>query len=104
MLTSKSRRNAPSRLRPRPTTQLTFAEALATWGAINLGSSVLGAVGTLWKAGERVNPENLERVIPPASSSRSSIREYLASRNLEQPSVDGPGCSDGKTRSTKSSP
>jgi hypothetical protein len=42
-------------------TQLTFAEALATWGAINLGSSVLGAVGTVWKTDELVNPRLVDR-------------------------------------------
>ena len=44
---SPSRRNAPSGgfLVRRP--RLTYAEALATRGAINLRSSVLGAVGTL---------------------------------------------------------
>jgi hypothetical protein len=57
MSTTSGAKNAPSRLRPRPATQLTFAEALATWGAINLGSSVLGAIGTVWKTRELVNPE-----------------------------------------------
>ncbi len=40
-------RNAPSRLRPRPTFRLTTAEATTTRRAINLGHSVLGASGTL---------------------------------------------------------
>jgi len=41
------KRNAPSRWRPRPASRLTFAEAIACRGAINLGRSVLGAVTTL---------------------------------------------------------
>jgi hypothetical protein len=41
-------KNAPSRLRPRPTFRLTTAEATTTRRAINLGHSVLGASGTLW--------------------------------------------------------
>ena len=63
-------------VRPRPATQLTFAEALATWGAINLGSSVLGAVGTLWNADERVNPD-MPRAPDPAPSSISSTTPPL---------------------------
>jgi hypothetical protein len=40
-------RNAPSRWRPRPASRLTAAEATATRRAINLGRSVLGAIGNL---------------------------------------------------------
>ena len=42
------KKNAPSRLRPRPTFRLTTAEATTTRRAINLRHSVLGASGTLW--------------------------------------------------------
>ena len=43
------------RWRPRPAARLTFAEASATRGAINLGSSVLGAAATLGKSANPVN-------------------------------------------------
>ena len=46
------KRNAPSRWRLRPASRLTAAEAIACRGAINLGRSVLGAIGTL---GERAS-------------------------------------------------
>jgi hypothetical protein len=42
-----AKRKCTERWLPRPATRLTFAEAIATRGAINLRSSVLGAVGTL---------------------------------------------------------
>jgi len=40
-------RKCTERWLPRPAARLTFACAIATRGAINLRSSVLGAVGTL---------------------------------------------------------
>jgi hypothetical protein len=43
----RAQRNAPSRLRLRPASPLTAAEAIACRGAINLGRSVLGASRTL---------------------------------------------------------
>ena len=46
-LEERARRNAPSRWRLRPASRLTAAEAAADRRAINLGCSVLGAVGTL---------------------------------------------------------
>ena len=51
--TACAKRNAPSRLRPRPTFRLTAAEATTTRRAINLRRSVLGASGTLWTDGHR---------------------------------------------------
>ena len=46
----RTTKNAPSRWRLRPAARLTFAEASASRGAINLRRSVLGASATLWTA------------------------------------------------------
>ena len=54
-------KKAPSRLRPRPAARLTFAEASAARGAINLGSSVLDARGTLGKSAHPVKVKPFER-------------------------------------------
>jgi hypothetical protein len=57
---TRAQRNAPSRLRLRPTFRLTAAEATADRRAINLGHSVLGASRTLWGAARVVKASESE--------------------------------------------
>ena len=87
----RTKENAPSRWRPRPTFRLTTAEATTTRRAINLGHSVLGASGTLWAGSSPVKnhsdeiPRNLrptlQALIPAADSDHRRTRQAPDQRN-----------------------
>ncbi len=77
---------------PRPATRLTFAEAIATRGAINLRSSVLGAVGTLLDIEDnRDGPVVHEGHLHPRPKTPVSTWTPRARSASTEPFVDGLG-------------